>query len=146
MPDLLSTFFFKYFNLYISFSLIATQRERNVPKERENTQLFSISSLCSAMFKIFGYTESLTLATVTSWHARGAFSQSYVVWAYLSNNNIDVRQCLTCFLYFSPSLTFTPPSITKWANNVCERTTCPALFERSEFAGLNSSITIVVRM
>jgi len=28
--------------LYISFSLFAKQRERNVPKERENTQMFTM--------------------------------------------------------------------------------------------------------
>ena len=41
-------YFFNYFLficMYISFSFIATKRERNVPKERENTQMKWITTM-----------------------------------------------------------------------------------------------------
>ena len=56
---------FYIFYLYISFSLFAMQRERNVPKERENTQSFYAFTFVQA-FLVFGFAESITLAIVIS--------------------------------------------------------------------------------
>ena len=54
-----------FFNLCISFSLFARQRKRNAPKEKENTLLFSSSSLRSAEVYNVGLKAQPTLASQT---------------------------------------------------------------------------------